>query len=72
MGFDSVAPRVHVRGREKQPLHQHPATLSIRGDEAEEAWRVLTPVLDGWANDLVPIDEYPAGSDGPPPRANSS
>lgn len=41
------------------------ATLSIRGDEAEESWRVVTPVLDAWAKDLVPIEEYPAGSDGP-------
>lgn len=41
--------------------------LSIRGDEAEEAWRVLEPVLDAWEKDLVPLEEYPAGSDGPPP-----
>jgi glucose-6-phosphate 1-dehydrogenase len=40
--------------------------LSIRGDEVEEAWRVLTPVLRGWADDLVPLEEYPAGSSGPP------
>jgi glucose-6-phosphate 1-dehydrogenase len=43
------------------------ATLSIRGDEAEEAWRVLTPVLEAWAEGLVPMEEYPAGSDGPSP-----
>src|SRR5829696_5858384 len=41
--------------------------LSIRGDEAEEAWRVLTPVLQAWADDRVPLEEYPAGSAGPPP-----
>ena len=39
--------------------------LSIRGDEAEESWRVVTPVLEAWAKDLVPLQEYPAGSDGP-------
>jgi len=39
--------------------------LSIRGDEAEESWRVVTPVLDAWAKDLVPLEDYPAGSDGP-------
>ncbi|WP_327001120.1 glucose-6-phosphate dehydrogenase [Dactylosporangium sp. NBC_01737] len=48
-------------------LHRNPA-LSIRADEAEESWRVVTPVLDAWAKDLVPLEEYPAGSDGPPPR----
>jgi glucose-6-phosphate 1-dehydrogenase len=39
--------------------------LSIRGDEAEQAWRVLTPVLSAWSQNLVPLQEYPAGSDGP-------
>jgi glucose-6-phosphate 1-dehydrogenase len=39
--------------------------LSIRGDEAEEAWRILAPVLSAWSRDLVPLEEYPAGSDGP-------
>jgi len=42
------------------------AALSIRGDEAEESWRVVTPVLEAWAAGLVPLEEYPAGSDGLP------
>ena len=41
------------------------ARLSIRGDEAEESWRVLDPVIDGWSRDLVPLEEYAAGSLGP-------
>jgi glucose-6-phosphate 1-dehydrogenase len=45
-------------------LNRDPA-LSIRGDEAEESWRVVTPVLSAWAKDSVPLREYPAGSDGP-------
>jgi glucose-6-phosphate 1-dehydrogenase len=45
------------------------STLSVRGDEAEEAWRVVEPVLAAWREDRVPLDEYPAGSDGPPPLA---
>jgi glucose-6-phosphate 1-dehydrogenase len=44
------------------------SALSIRGDEAEEAWRVVTPVLEGWSRDLAPLEEYDAGSDGPPER----
>jgi glucose-6-phosphate 1-dehydrogenase len=43
------------------------ATLSIRGDEAEESWRIVTPVLEGWSRDLAPLEEYAAGSDGPEP-----
>jgi glucose-6-phosphate 1-dehydrogenase len=36
-------------------------TLSIRGDEAEQAWRIVTPVLEGWSRDLAPLEEYDAG-----------
>ena len=45
------------------------STLSVRGDEAEQAWRVVTPVLEAWSAGLVPLQEYPAGSAGPPPLA---
>jgi glucose-6-phosphate 1-dehydrogenase len=38
------------------------ATLSIRGDEAEEAWRIVAPVLEGWSRDLAPLEEYDPGS----------
>jgi glucose-6-phosphate 1-dehydrogenase len=41
------------------------ASLSIRGDEAQESWRIVSPVLDAWSKDLVPLEEYPAGSPGP-------
>jgi glucose-6-phosphate 1-dehydrogenase len=43
------------------------STLSIRGDEAEESWRVLQPVLAAWAEGVVPLEEYPVGSHGPEP-----
>ena len=42
------------------------SALSIRADEAEESWRVVTPVLNAWSKELVPLQEYAAGSDGPP------
>jgi len=41
------------------------SALSIRADEAEEAWQLLTPVLEGWSRDLAPLQEYKAGSSGP-------
>ena len=44
------------------------SALSIRADEAEEAWRVVTPVLEGWSRDVAPLEEYDAGSSGPPRR----
>jgi glucose-6-phosphate 1-dehydrogenase len=58
-------PELPAYGRILLDVLRGDATLSIRGDEAEEAWRILTPVLDGWSRDLVPLDEYDAGSDGP-------
>ncbi|MEV5440658.1 glucose-6-phosphate dehydrogenase [Streptomyces sp. NPDC052682] len=42
------------------------SALSVRGDEAEAAWHVVTPVLDAWNAGLVPLEEYAAGSAGPP------
>jgi glucose-6-phosphate 1-dehydrogenase len=48
-------------------LNGNPA-LSIRADEAEEAWRVVAPVLSAWSKALVPLLEYPAGSQGPGSR----
>ena len=39
--------------------------LSVRGDAAEECWRILEPVIAAWRAGEVPIDHYPAGSTGP-------
>ena len=41
------------------------AALSISDVEAEESWRIVEPILAAWAADEVPLQEYPAGSDGP-------
>ena len=40
-------------------------TLSVRGDVAEQCWRIVQPVLDAWQADQIPLDEYQAGSAGP-------
>jgi glucose-6-phosphate 1-dehydrogenase len=40
-------------------------TLSVRGDVAEECWRIVEPVLAAWRKDAVPLETYPAGSGGP-------
>jgi len=39
--------------------------LSVRGDAAEECWRIIAPIRDAWRRDEVPLDEYAAGSEGP-------
>ncbi|RZU62483.1 glucose-6-phosphate dehydrogenase [Zhihengliuella halotolerans] len=39
--------------------------LAVRGDAAEECWRIVEPVLAAWSRDDVPLETYPAGSQGP-------
>ena len=46
-------------------LLQGRSNLSVGGEEAEQAWRILTPVREAWDQGLVPMEEYPAGSTGP-------
>ena len=66
------APDLHPYSRVLMDILNGNSSLSIRGDEAEEAWRVLTPVLQAWSEDRVPLEEYPAGSSGPPPLAETA
>jgi glucose-6-phosphate 1-dehydrogenase len=40
-------------------------TLSVRGDIAEECWRIVSPVLSAWRRNTVRLDTYPAGTRGP-------
>jgi glucose-6-phosphate 1-dehydrogenase len=42
------------------------STLAVGGDEAEQAWRIVAPILATWEAGDVPLEEYPAGSSGPP------
>lgn len=46
-------------------LFEGNAVLSIRGDEAEESWRIVEPIIAAWRENAVPMLEYPAGSAGP-------
>lgn len=40
-------------------------SLSVRGDTAEQCWRIVAPVLAAWRAGEVPLDEYAAGTAGP-------
>jgi glucose-6-phosphate 1-dehydrogenase len=41
------------------------ATLFIRTDEVEQAWRITDPFLMAWSEDGVPLAHYAAGTWGP-------
>ena len=41
------------------------ATLFIRSDEVEAAWRIVQPVIDAFETDAIPLHRYPAGTWGP-------
>ena len=46
-----------------EALEGDPA-LSIRGDEAEECWRIVEPIVDEWQRGSPALLSYPAGSQG--------
>jgi glucose-6-phosphate 1-dehydrogenase len=62
---DLEEPELPAYGRLLLNVLSGDTTLSIRGDEAEESWRVVTPIIEAWAAGHVPMEDYPAGSDGP-------
>ena len=40
--------------------------LFVRDDEVEEMWNIIQPIADAWADNVVSLQSYPAGSNGPP------
>jgi glucose-6-phosphate 1-dehydrogenase len=42
-------------------------TLSVRGDQAVQTWRIMEPVLRAWRDGAVLLADYEAGSEGPSP-----
>jgi glucose-6-phosphate 1-dehydrogenase len=45
-------------------------TLFTRNDEVEAQWRIIDPILESWDKGADPLDEYPAGSQGPDKAAS--
>lgn len=59
-------PRMTPYGEVLAGIFDGDPLLSIRGDVAEECWRIVTPAVQAWRSGAVPMQEYAAGSDGPP------
>lgn len=63
----SVAPRFTPYANLILEMLESDPMLFIRGDEAEEAWRIVDPVLGAWSAGDVPMQEYEAGQAPPGP-----
>jgi glucose-6-phosphate 1-dehydrogenase len=63
----STAPRLPAYAHLIQEMLKGDPMLFITGDEAEEAWRIIDPVMNAWAVGDVPLQEYPAGATPPGP-----
>lgn len=62
---DLGAGELSAYGEVLSSLIEADPTLSVRGDVAEQCWRIVSPVLAAWRKDAVPLETYAAGSDGP-------
>jgi glucose-6-phosphate 1-dehydrogenase len=63
----STAPRLTAYAHLIQEMLKSDPMLFIGGEEAEEAWRIIDPVMNAWSVGDVPIQEYPAGGAPPGP-----
>jgi glucose-6-phosphate 1-dehydrogenase len=57
----STPPRFTAYARLIRDMLKSNPMLFIRRDEAEEAWRIVDPVMNAWTAGNVPLQEYPAG-----------
>ena len=65
----STPPRFSAYAHLIEEMLRSDPMLFIRGDEAEEAWRIIDPVMAAWAAGDVPMQEYAAGTAPPGPSA---
>lgn len=65
MEADFAPGRLDAYGEVLRGVLDGDPALSIRGDTAEQCWRVIDPVVRAWRDNRVPMEDYPAGSSGP-------
>lgn len=59
---DLGAPDMSAYGEVLAELLECDPTIAVRGDVAEECWRIVGPVLAAWRKGTVPLESYPAGA----------
>ena len=65
MRADFEPGRMNAYGEVLRGVFDNDASLSIRGDNAVQCWRILEPVLAAWRAGEVPMEDYAAGTNGP-------
>ncbi|PLC12784.1 glucose-6-phosphate dehydrogenase [Kocuria flava] len=60
------AGRLNPYGEVLHGILERDPSLSIRAEGAEHAWEVVDRFREAWRSGSVPLEEYPAGSAGPP------
>ena len=58
----STAPRFTAYAHLILEMLRGDPMLFIRGDEVEESWRIIDPVMQAWSAGRVPIQDYAAGT----------
>jgi glucose-6-phosphate 1-dehydrogenase len=61
----STVPRLKAYAHLIHDMLEGDPMLFITSDEAEEAWRIIDPVMNTWSAGAVPLLEYPAGGAAP-------
>jgi glucose-6-phosphate 1-dehydrogenase len=61
--FSEAAPEAYERVLHDAMVGD--ATLFIRGDEVDQSWRIVQPLIDGFERVALPLSYYPAGTWGP-------
>ncbi|MDO5668797.1 MAG: glucose-6-phosphate dehydrogenase [Corynebacterium sp.] len=62
---DTVPSRLSPYGRVARALLTGNHSVEVPVGTPQRAWEILRPVLDAFAADEIPLEEYPAGSAGP-------
>ncbi len=62
---DFGAGRLNPYGEVLHGILERDPSLSLSGEAAEHAWRVVDQIRSAWQSGQVPLEEYPAGSSGP-------
>ncbi len=60
-----IPSKLSAYGRVVRGLVQRTGATQLHPNSPVRAWEILQPVFDAFDNDVVPLEEYSAGSSGP-------